>query len=254
VAGASKSVFDKLLKVSSAKGSSFLVLVDPDNVPPDKVPGFAENCARSGVDAFLVGGSLTFSGDLDSLIVTTKRASALPVILFPGSASQISKEADAVLFLSLLTCRNADFLVGEHVKAAPLIRRWSLEVIPTAYLLVESGPLTSVQFMTQSLPIPRSKVDLAVAHALAGRYLGMRLIYLEAGSGAEMPVPGRMVEAVGSATALPVAVGGGLRTAEEAGRLARAGAAFVVIGNALEQSSEFSFLEEISSAVHFLGR
>jgi phosphoglycerol geranylgeranyltransferase len=252
VGGAIQSVFEQLLSVSSAKGSGFLVLVDPDRVSPERLPGFASLCARAGVDAFLVGGSLTFSGSLDGIIDSIKRASGLRVILFPGNASQISRAADAILFLSLVTCRNADFLIGEHVKAAPLIHRWSLEVIPTAYLLVESGPLTSVQFMTQSLPIPRDKTDLAVAHALAGKYLGMKLIYLEAGSGAGMSVPEQMVEAVGSATALPVVVGGGLRTAEDAGKLARAGAKFVVVGNALEETGEFSFLEEISSAVHFL--
>ncbi|MCX5800352.1 MAG: geranylgeranylglyceryl/heptaprenylglyceryl phosphate synthase [Candidatus Eisenbacteria bacterium] len=251
---ATRPVFESLLSASSRKGSEFLVLVDPDRVSPDKVTDFADSCAQAGVDAFLVGGSLTFSGRLDELISSIKKAAGLPVILFPGNAYQISREADAILFLSMLTCRNADFLVGEHVKAAPLIHRWSLEVIPTAYLLVESGPLTSVQFVTQSLPLPRGKIDLAVAHALAGKYMGMKLIFLEAGSGARYAVPHEMVEAVSSATALPVVVGGGIRTAEEAGRLARAGAKFVVVGNALEECKELSLLEEISSAVHFLER
>jgi phosphoglycerol geranylgeranyltransferase len=254
VASGTQSLLERLLSTSSAKGSGFLVLVDPDRVVPDKVPGFASLCAKAGVDALLVGGSLTFSGNLDELISSIKKASGLPVILFPGNACQISRAADAILFLSLLTCRNADFLIGEHVKAAPLIHRWSLDVIPTAYVLVESGPLTSVQFITQSLPIPRDKTDLAVAHALAGKYLGMKLVYLEAGSGAGLPVPCQMVEAVSSATALPVVVGGGIRAAKEAGRLARAGAKFVVVGNALEESGELSFLQEISSAVHFLAQ
>jgi putative glycerol-1-phosphate prenyltransferase len=249
-----QSVFERLLSASCAKGSAFLVLLDPDRVSPDKVPEFAGLCARADVDGFLVGGSLTLSDSLDELIGTVKRASGLPVVLFPGNAYQISRVADAILFLSLLTGRNADFLVGEHVKAAPLIHRWSLEVIPTAYLLVESGSLTSVQFITQSLPIPRDKIDLVVAHALAGKYLGMKLVYLEAGSGAGLPVPHQMVEAVSSVTALPVAAGGGVRTPEEAGELARAGARFVVVGNALEEGVEFSLLKEISSAVHFLGR
>jgi phosphoglycerol geranylgeranyltransferase len=216
------------------------------------VPVFASLCAKAGVDAFLVGGSLTFSGSLDELINSMRKASGLPIILFPGNACQISRAADAILFLSLVTCRNADFLIGEHVKAAPLIHRWSLEVIPTAYLLVESGPLTSVQFVTQSIPIPRGKTDVAVAHALAGKYLGMKLVYLEAGSGAGVPVPHQMVEAVSSATGLPVVVGGGVRGPGDAGRLARAGAKFVVVGNALEEGGESSFLQEISSAVHFL--
>lgn len=249
---AAQSVYGRLLSVSSQKGSAFLVLIDPDKVSSERVPGFVDLCTRKDVDAFLVGGSLTFSGHLDELLNSIKRVSSLPVLLFPGNACQISAQADAILFLSLLTSRNPDFLVGEHVKAAPLVHQWSLEVIPTAYLLVESGPLTSVQFITQSLPIPRDKNDLAVAHALAGKYMGMRLIYLEAGSGAGQPVPYSMVREVATATSLPVIVGGGIRTGEQAGKLARAGAKFVVVGSALEDGAEGSLLGEISSAVHFI--
>ena len=149
----SVTVFDRLLSISSRRGSAFLALVDPDGIRPDKVADFARLCTDGDVDGFLVGGSLTFSGNLDEVICSIKQSSTLPVILFPGNASQISKSADAILFLSLLSSRNADFLVGEHVRAAPLVHRLSLEVVPTAYLLIESGTLTSVQFVTQSLPI-----------------------------------------------------------------------------------------------------
>jgi putative glycerol-1-phosphate prenyltransferase len=245
-------VFDQLLSVSSQRGSAFLILLDPDAIRPDAVADLAALCTEGGADAFLVGGSLTFSGDLDEIVLSIKRSSTLPVILFPGNATQISENADAILFLSLLSSRNADFLIGEHVKAAPLVHRLSLEVVPTAYLLVESGTLTSVQFMTQSLPLPRDKVDLAVAHALAGKYLGMRLIYLEAGSGASMAVPTEMIEAVSSATSLPVAVGGGVRSPDQARDIAKSGARFVVVGNALEKNGGLAFVEELSSAIHHL--
>jgi phosphoglycerol geranylgeranyltransferase len=248
-----ETVFDRLISVSSRRGSAFLVLVDPDTSAPDAVSDFAALCTEGGADAFLVGGSLTFAGNLDEIVSSIKRSSALPVILFPGGASQICGNADAVLFLSLLSSRNPDFLAGEHVKAAPLIHRLSLEVIPTAYLLVESGRLTSVQFITQSLPIPRDKNDLAVAHALAGKYLGMRLIYLEAGSGATEPVPMEMVRKVSTATSLPVAVGGGIRSPEEARDIAKVGAQFVVVGNALEKTPSIDFVQELSYAIHYLG-
>jgi len=254
VSSATQSVFQSLLSIASDKGSAFLVLVDPDKVTPQGVPKIVEMCAEAGVDAFLVGGSLTFSSRLDELLQSMKRASRVPVVLFPGNACQVAPGADAILFISLLTSRNAEFLIGEQVKAAPLIRQWSLEVIPTAYLLVEAGPLTSVQFVTQCLPIPRGKNDLAVAHALAGKYLGMKLIYLEAGSGAAQPVPHTMVEDVCSATSLPVIVGGGVRTAGQAGKLARAGASFVVVGSVVEEGGDVSLLKEISSAVHFMKR
>ncbi len=246
-------IFSRLLGVSSQRGSAFLILVDPDAINPDAVEDFVALCTEGGADAFLVGGSLTFSGNLDDIVRSIKRSSALPVILFPGNATQISENADAILFLSLLSSRNADFLIGEHVKAAPLVHRLSLEVVPTAYLLVESGTLTSVQFITQSLPLPRHKVDLAVAHALAGKYLGMKLVYLEAGSGAAKTVPAEMIEAVSSATSLPVAVGGGVRSPDQAREMAKSGARFVVVGNALEKNGGLALVKELASAIHHLG-
>ncbi|MFH0777289.1 MAG: geranylgeranylglyceryl/heptaprenylglyceryl phosphate synthase [Candidatus Eisenbacteria bacterium] len=248
------AVFERLLSVSAAKGSAFLVLVDPDKIPLSGARHFVSLCVEAGADGFLVGGSLTFSENLDEFVFAIKKHSGLPTLLFPGNAGQISRRADAILFLSLLSSRNPDFLIGEQVRAAPLVHKFGLEVIPTAYLLVESGPLTSVLFMSQSLPIPREKCDLAVAHALAGKYLGMKLIYLEAGSGASAPVPREMVEAVSTATGLPVAVGGGVRSAKSASAIAGAGARFVVVGNALEETADRSFLNELASAIHFLDK
>ena len=244
-------VFSTLLSASSRLGSAFLVLVDPDKTTPAQARSLAVRAEAGGVDAFLVGGSQGFCGSLDDLILAVKESSGLPVILFPGSACQVSDKADAILFLSMLSSRNPQYLIGEHVKAAPVLSRMSIEIIPTAYLLVESGTLTSVQFVTQSLPLPRDKIDLAVAHALAGKYMGMKLVYLEAGSGAGALVPAEMVQAVSLTTDLPVAVGGGVRTPEQAGRFARSGASFVVVGNALETAGEPSLVKELAAAVHF---
>lgn len=239
-----------MLSASSRQGSAFLVLVDPDKTSPSQARSLAKLAEESGVDGLLVGGSQGFCGSLDELAAAVKESTGLPVILFPGSACQLSDRADAILFLSMLSSRNPQYLIGEHVKAAPVLRRMSIEIIPTAYLLVESGTLTSVQFVTQSLPIPREKVDLAVAHALAGKYMGMRLVYLEAGSGAAAPVPAEMVQGVSLTTDLPVAVGGGVRTPEQAGRFARSGASFVVVGNVLETGAA-SLVKELAAAVHF---
>ena len=246
-----EKVFSALLSASSRLGSAFLVLVDPEKTSPDQARSLAAHAQEGGVDAFLVGGSQGVCGSLDELVTAVRESSGLPVILFPGSACQISEKAHALLFLSMLSSRNPQYLIGEHVKAAPVLRRMSIEIIPTAYLLVESGTLTSVQYVTQSLPIPRDKVDLAVAHALAGKYMGMKLVYLEAGSGAGTPVPAEMVQAVSLTTDLPVAVGGGIRSPEQAGRFARSGASFVVVGNALETTGEPSFVKELAAAVHF---
>jgi phosphoglycerol geranylgeranyltransferase len=171
-------------------------------------------------------------------LIDVKQATSKPVIIFPSSSSSISAHADAILFLSLISGRNANLLIGEQVKSAPIIKDLGLETIPTAYMLIESGVLTSVSYMSNSLPIPRDKADIACAHALAGQYLGMKMVYLEAGSGAQYTVPLAMIEQVSSYIDIPIIIGGGIRDEEYAEDAARAGASFVVIGNALEDKPE----------------
>jgi phosphoglycerol geranylgeranyltransferase len=171
-------------------------------------------------------------------------------VIFPGDATQVSPHADALLFLSLVSGRNADLLIGEHVKAAPRIRRYELEVIPVAYMLVESGDTTSVQFISQSLAIPRRKPELALAHALAGEYLGMKMAFLEGGSGAPEHVPVDMINAVTGYVTIPVIVGGGIKTPDQAGAVARAGASFIVTGDVIEKRGSVEMLRDFAAAVH----
>lgn len=228
------------------------MLVDPDRLNPREVKKLGEVASEAGVDAFLVGGSLLMSDRLDETIRVLRESSSRPTLLFPGASNQLSRFADGILFLSLLSGRNPDFLIGEHVRAAPLIREYKLEAIPTGYLLVEGGAYTSVQFMSGTLPIPRDKIDIAVAHALAAEYLGMKTLYLEAGSGAKWSVPEEMIQSVRSYISLPIIVGGGITTPEIAAAKIRAGADFIVTGNILEHKGDLALVREFAEAIHSL--
>jgi phosphoglycerol geranylgeranyltransferase len=242
------SIYQKMLDVRRARGAGYAVLLDPDKYPPSHLARQADIIGRYA-DFILVGGSICVRQDFDQAVKSIKEASGIPVIIFPGDATQVSAYADALLFLSLVSGRNPDLLIGEHVKAAPVIRRHGLEVIPVAYVLVESGETTSVQFMSQTLAIPRRKPEIAMAHALAGQYLGMKLVFLEAGSGADHHVPVEMIKAVSGYVSIPVVVGGGIRTPEDANAIVSAGASFVVTGDVIEKEGTEK-LEEFSEAVH----
>ncbi len=242
------TVYQKLLDIKKEKGCGFLVLLDPDRESAENIAAYAARCEKAGVDAFLFGSSLMMENHFEDTLIAVKKAVSIPLIIFPGSSSMISSRADAVLFLSLISGRNPNLLIDEHVKAAPLIKKIGLEAIPTAYMLIESGVLTSVSYMSNTLPIPRDKPDIACAHALAGQYLGMKLVYLEAGSGAAKPVPLEMIKSVSNYIDVPVIAGGGIRNADYAGQVARAGASFVVIGNMLEESP--GMVGQFARAVH----
>ena len=242
-------VYEAMLDVFKRKGAGYAVLLDPDKSPPSEIGRQAEMVSRHA-DFTFVGGSICVRQDFDAAVKSVKENSHVPVVIFPGDSTQVSSHADALLFLSLVTGRNADLLIGEHVKAAPLVRRHGLEVIPVAYMLVESGETTSVQFMSQSLALPRNKPEIAMAHALAGEYLGMRLVFMEAGSGAREHVPLEMIEAVSRYVSVPVIVGGGIRRAREAGDIVRAGASLVVTGDIIEKTGSESLLREFAEAVH----
>lgn len=243
-------IYEYLLKTARAKGSCFLVLLDPDKLSPAGAARAGTAYQKAGVDGILFGTSLMLSNAVDRTIAALKRGFKRPVILFPGSAYQVSKKADAILFMSLVSGRNPNLLIEEQVKAAPAVRDSRLEAIPTAYMLVESGKLTAAAYMSHSVPIPSDKPDIAKAHALAARYLGMRLAYLDAGSGAQNPVPDRMISEVAGYSGLPVVVGGGIRTPEQAAQKARAGAMAVVVGNALEKRGGFR-AEEYARTIHY---
>ncbi len=241
-------VYQKLLNIEKKRGCGFLVLLDPDRKSPKVLADYARKCVKAGVDGFLFGSSIVVANHFEQTLIAVKKATKKPVIIFPGSSSMISARADGIMFLSLISGRNPNLLIDEHVKAAPTIKKMKLEVIPTAYMLIESGVLTSVSYMSNTLPIPRNKPDIACAHALAGQYLGMKLIYLEAGSGAEKPVPPDMVKIVSRYVDVPVVVGGGIRDVDYARQVAKAGASFIVIGNALEQTP--GMVGKFARAIH----
>jgi phosphoglycerol geranylgeranyltransferase len=244
-----ESVYRYMLDVKESRGAGYVVLLDPDKSSAVELAGQAEVISQYA-DLIFVGGSLCVRHDFDAAVKSVKAASSVPVVIFPGDATQVSPHADALLFLSLVSGRNPDLLIGEHVKAAPRIRRYELEVIPVAYMLVESGDTTSVQFMSQSLAIPRAKPELAMAHALAGEYLGMKLVFLEAGSGARHHVPEITIGAVSKYVSIPVVVGGGIRTPEDARAVVSAGASFVVTGDIIEKRGSVEMLRDFTSAVH----
>lgn len=243
-------LFERLIDIRNEKGAGFFLLLDPDRVDRRRLISVSEMAGQSGVDAILAGSSFLTSVDFDARMADIKGATDLPVILFPGNATQLSRHADGVLFLSLISGRNPNYLIDEQVKGAPFVKAYGLEAIPTAYMLIESGSLTSVQSVSGTTPIPRDKNDIAMAHALAANYLGMKLVYLEAGSGAAQPVPERMIRAVVEYGGLPVIVGGGIRTPEEATARVEAGASFVVIGTSLEFEDDLGRITEMAEAIH----
>ena len=243
--------YNYLLNNIKTKGAAYLVLLDPDKLPITKIAPFIRHCEKSGVDGFLIGGSLMISGDLDSFIEVVKVETSLPLIIFPGSINQISSIADAILFLSVISGRNSEHLIGKHVTASPLIKRANIEPISTGYILVESGVTTTAVYMSGSLPVPRNKPEIAAATALAGEYLGMKFIYLEAGSGAQDSVPDEMVKAVSKECSIPIIVGGGIRTPHAARKKVDSGASIIVTGNFFENENNWDLIKEFASAVHY---
>jgi len=244
-------IYNYLLNTIRAKGAAYLILLDPDKLSISKIAPFIHHCEKAGVDGFLIGGSLMMSGDLNSFIENIKIETSLPLIIFPGSVNQISSFADAILFLSVISGRNSEHLIGKHVTASPLIKRANIEPISTGYILIESGVTTTAVYMSGSLPIPRNKPEIAAATALAGEYLGMKLIYLEAGSGAQDSVPDQMVKAVSEECSVPVIVGGGIRTPQVARQKVENGADIIVTGNFFEDENNWDMIRDFANAIHY---
>jgi len=210
------------------------LLIDPDAYDNESLEKLIGLVNLYPPDLLLVGGSLLFN-PIDITITALKLGTSLPVFIFPGNAFQLSDRADGILFLSLISGRNPEFLIGNHVLAAPHLSRSGIEVIPTGYMLIENGQSTSVEYMSHTTPIPGNKPDIAVATAMAGEMLGLKSLYLEAGSGAAHPVPPEMISAIRKRISLPLIVGGGIRTTETAAELYHAGADMIVVGNVLEK-------------------
>lgn len=239
-------IFQCIKKRQAAQKPMLSVLIDPDFYynRKHKLLKALKIIEQSKTDFIFVGGSLLLF-PMAEVIATIKAETAKPLILFPGSMHQLSSEADGILFLSLLSGRNPDFLIGNHILSAPFLKRSPLEILPTGYMLIESGVSTSVEYVSQTKPIPRNKADIAVATALAGELLGLKLIYMDAGSGAKYPIEEKMIAQVKQNIDIPLLIGGGLNTPQKVEKALSGGADMVVVGNVLEK--KMSFLEKIST-------
>lgn len=244
----SNNIYTNLLKDKQQGIKKFAVLIDPDKLHLKDVDQIIRLAETAAVDSFFIGGSLVVNDALDDIIVTIKKHCSIPVILFPGSSRQLSYKADGLLFLSLISGRNPELLIGKHVETAPFLKISPLEIISTGYMLVDGGVPTSVSYMSNTQPIPGDKDSIAVCTAMAGEMLGLKLIYMDAGSGAQKPIETSMVEAVSMAIDIPLIVGGGIRTPEQAAANIKAGADIIVVGNAIEK--EPNLILELAEAVH----
>jgi len=243
------SVFSQLNSVIIERGAAYVVLIDPDRKNEDSINSRVELANNSDVDALFVGGSLMMDGNCTERVKQIKEVSNVPVIFFPGGVGQLNSYYDAMLFMSVISGRNPHYLIGEQVIAAPLVKVMGIETIPTGYILMDGGAGSTVEFVSGTRPIPMNRPDVAVAHALAGQYLGMNLIYLEAGSGAKEPVATGIVEAVSDAVDVPLIVGGGIRSPETVSETVKAGASIIVTGTIIELHS--NRMKELADAVHW---
>jgi len=235
-----------LILSNRERGKKMLaLLIDPDKFDSTDIIDVANDC---GVDIFLVGGSLITKGNTEECISYIKAKSTIPILLFPGSIAQVNEKADAVLLLSLISGRNADMLIGNHVQAAPVLKESKLEIIPTGYMLIDGGRQTTVSYISNTLPIPADKPEIAVCTAMAGEMLGLKMIYLEAGSGAINPVPVQMIKKVRKAIDIPLFVGGGITDEKKAAEACEAGADIIVIGTAAEK--DVNVIKAISKQIH----
>ena len=244
------TVYAHLEKVRQDKGAGYLVLIDPDKKNDGKLEKLVTSVNRSGADGILIGGSLIMDSGFHERAEKIKSMAEVPVILFPGSVNQLGPHCDAVLFMSIISGRNPTYLIGEQVIGAPLVKDLGLEPIPTGYMIFDGGGHSTAEFMSGSSPLPMNRPDIAVAHALAGQYLGMKLIYLEAGSGAESAVPDEIISAVAKNIDIPLIVGGGIRKQAAAVNKVKAGASFIITGTAIESDEGENLLESFADAIH----
>jgi phosphoglycerol geranylgeranyltransferase len=241
-------ILDKILITRQLQKKTLAVLLDPDKVEDSDFNDFLYACVENQVDFFLIGGSLITKNIMGEMIENIRQKTNIPVIIFPGNNLHIEPSADAILLLSLISGRNPDYLIGQHVIAAPLLKQSGLEILPTGYILVDSGRQTTVSYISNTTPIPHDKPDVAACTAMAGEMLGLKLIYLDGGSGAMYPVSPKMIRRVRENVAIPIIVGGGINSAEKAHAALEAGADVIVIGNAFEKNP--ALLPEIAEVVY----
>lgn len=244
----SRGIYHSLTERKQQGKKSFAVLVDPDKVNNTNMEHLIELAVASKVDYFFVGGSLVISNYLDECVQLIKKSCNIPVILFPGSPSQVSKYADALLYLSLISGRNPELLIGQHVVSAPIVKQSGLEIMSTGYMVIDGGAPTTVSYISNATPIPADKNEIAVCTAMAGEMLGMKLIYMDAGSGAKKAITENMIEKVAKSITAPLIIGGGITDPEKAYLNCKAGADVIVVGNAIEKNP--SLIKEIAAAVH----
>ena len=238
----------KSILVSKNQGKKlFAILIDPDKQKNSDLLLIIKNANKSKVNYFFVGGSLLINDNLNDCIKTIKENSKIPVILFPGNTMQINPKADGILFLSLISGRNPDLLIGKQVISAPILKQTELEIISTGYMLIDSGKATTASYMSNTVPIPREKNAIATSTAIAGQYLGMKLIYMDGGSGAEQPITSDMIKQVSNCIDIPLIIGGGICNAKKAIENCEAGADLIVVGNAIEKDP--SLILDISQAI-----
>ena len=241
-------IYTQLLEKKEKGRKSFAVLVDPDKVNAAAINQLVKLSVDAQVDYFLVGGSLVISNQLDEVVQLIKAACDIPVILFPGSPSQLSKYADALLYLSLISGRNPELLIGQHVISAPFVKQSGLEIISTGYMVVDAGAPTTVSYISNASPLPADKNEIAMCTAMAGEMLGMKVIYMDAGSGAKRAITESMIQSVAQQIEVPLIVGGGITDPEKAYRNCKAGADVIVIGNAIEKDA--TLIKEMAAAIH----
>lgn len=223
------------------------VLIDPDKPVAQEIESLCYSAEKNGADLIFVGGSLMTKDNLENCLAEIRQHTSLPILLFPGSVLQVSDLADGILFLSLISGRNPDLLIGNQVIAAPYLKQSSLDILPTAYMLVDCGKTTTAIYMSNSQPIPYDKAEIAACTAMAGEMLGLQYFYLDGGSGAQKAVSTEMIRQVRGAIDKPIILGGGIRSAEKAKELAQAGADVIVVGNLFESNPEA--LPEIAAAI-----
>ena len=216
------------------------LLIDPEKaLDPKELAELVKKAEFAGIHYFFVGGSTVLRSDVERVVTALKKSSNIPVVLFPGASHQLSQEADALLFLNLISGRNPDFLIGHHVQCAEEVDAMDIEVIPTSYILIDGGKMSSVAYISQTTPIPRDQANIILKTALAGQLMGQRLTYLDAGSGALDPVPENVIRVLNSRIKTPIIVGGGIQNTETMEQLAAAGANILVIGNKIEENIDF---------------
>ena len=242
------NIYNTLCERKNRGQKSFAVLIDPDKVNDEKMHSLVEKALAAKVDFFLVGGSLMISDYLDQCVQSIKKNCSIPVFIFPGSTTQVSKYADALLYLSLISGRNPELLIGQHVVSAPAIKQSGLEILSTGYMVIDGGAPTTVSYISNATPLPANKNDIAMCTAMAGEMLGMKLIYMDAGSGAKTPITESMITKVAQHIEVPLFIGGGITDPEKAYLNCRAGADIIVVGNAIEKDE--MLISEMASAIH----